>query len=54
MAVVVLLMSACDNTKMQLRAPAAEQTVANASVAKTDTLKTDTVNTDSSSTAVKH
>ncbi|WP_316811203.1 hypothetical protein [Pedobacter heparinus] len=53
MAAALLILSACDNTKMQLRAPAAEQTAANTSVAKTDTVKADTVNVDTGSTAVK-
>lgn len=43
MAAMALTFSACDNTKMQLRAPAAEQTAASTAVAKTDTVKTDTV-----------
>lgn len=46
MVAMVLTLSACDNTKMQLRAPAKDKASASTAIAKTDTVKTDTVDTD--------
>jgi hypothetical protein len=52
MAAIVLSLSACDNTKMQLRAPEPDKGNATAALAKTDSLKTDTSQTDSAKVLV--
>ena len=55
LAAVVLSLSACDNTKLQLRAPEAGKSTEMAATAKTDTSKTDTIKLDTvKAVAVKH
>lgn len=50
LAALVLVLSACDNTKLQLRAPQQNKTGEPAATAKADTIKLDTVK----AVAVKH
>ena len=55
LAAMVLSLSACDNTKLQLRAPEPAKTNDLASNQKADTLKTDTIRLDTAqAVAVKH
>lgn len=55
MAAMVLSLSACDNTKLQLRAPGPAKANDLASTQKADTLKADTIRLDTAqAVAVKH
>jgi hypothetical protein len=51
---MAMSLSACDNTKMQLRAPVADEADATTATAKTEVVKKDTVKMDTSSVVVKH
>lgn len=55
LAAVVMGLSACDNTKLQLRAPEPGKASEMASTIKTDTSKADTIKLDTvKAVAVKH